>query len=167
MDAQLIPADSGPPIRLERNPSIIGRKPRACDIVLSSGRVSKIHCMIYETRGRFYVQDLGSANGTLVNGIKITGETELQDRDTIKCGHEQFVVKLVCDSECTSIGIAAPMNDESPLMVQVLDELKHDVPAHAGSGPVDGHDQQFDMENWEASVFAVDSTDSVPDWMDE
>lgn len=50
---------------------IIGRSPQA-DIVLQGARLSRQHVCIYQRRGKdWIIEDLGSRNGTLVNGVPV------------------------------------------------------------------------------------------------
>src|SRR5438093_2151939 len=70
MRAQLIPHDGGPPIELVKDLSLAGRK-EDCDIRLDHKSVSKQHCVIVKTDGLLLLRDLGSTNGTRVNGQRI------------------------------------------------------------------------------------------------
>ncbi|WP_375773788.1 FHA domain-containing protein [Archangium gephyra] len=65
------------------------------DVVLQDAGVSRKHVRISDRLGRFYVQDLGSANGTLVNDALLAGERELQNGDRIALGPVEFVFKEV------------------------------------------------------------------------
>jgi predicted component of type VI protein secretion system len=63
---------------------IIGRGGN-CDIVLPEQQVSREHVRIWEDQGRYLVQDLGSKNGTHVNGEPLTWEArELREGDEIQ-----------------------------------------------------------------------------------
>jgi hypothetical protein len=64
---------------------IVGRGGN-CDIPIGDEFASNLHAKIYEVEGRFYVEDLGSTNGTYVNGRRITYPTELRGGDQIKIG---------------------------------------------------------------------------------
>lgn len=55
-------------------------------VVLSDVGVSGHHARIVRKRGRFILEDLGSTNGTFVNGHPITTPTELSDGDRIDLG---------------------------------------------------------------------------------
>ena len=69
----------------------MGRAPRA-DFVVDAALVSRVHCRF--TLNRFNdleLEDLGSTNGTFVNGHKVV-KTRLSDGDTLTIGRVQFVV---------------------------------------------------------------------------
>jgi pSer/pThr/pTyr-binding forkhead associated (FHA) protein len=70
MRAQLIPADGGPSIDLVKDLSIVGRK-EDCDVRVDHKSVSKQHCVLVKTDGLLLVRDLGSTNGTRVNGQRV------------------------------------------------------------------------------------------------
>ena len=72
MHAQLIPVDGGEPITLAEDVTLVGRKDGLCDLVLDRSSISKIHCLLVKTDGLLFVRDLGSTNGTKVNGQRIT-----------------------------------------------------------------------------------------------
>jgi len=71
MIAQLIPVDGSPPIAITRDVTLVGRKKELCDVVLDSTNVSKLHCVIAKTDGLLFIRDLGSTNGTKVNGQRV------------------------------------------------------------------------------------------------
>ena len=62
---------------------VLGRHPD-CDIVLDSGAVSRQHAVISFVDGEYYIEDLGSRNGTIVNGETIESRHHLQDGDRLK-----------------------------------------------------------------------------------
>ncbi len=64
---------------------VIGRAPD-CDLVLEDEFVSNYHAKVYLLGGRFYVEDLGSTNGTFVNGRRISTPLELRGGDVIQVG---------------------------------------------------------------------------------
>ena len=63
-----------------------------CQIVLQSGRVSRRHAVVMRTASGLTVQDLGSANGVYVNGVKIRARTPLVAGDQITIGDELLSV---------------------------------------------------------------------------
>lgn len=72
MLAQLIPVEGGKPITLKRDVIVVGRKPGLCDLIVERPSVSKLHCILVKTDGLLFVRDLGSTNGTKVNGQRVT-----------------------------------------------------------------------------------------------
>jgi hypothetical protein len=64
---RLIALGKGPDIPLGPSPVIVGRDPW-CDAQLNSIRVSRFHCCLTENDGKVVVLDLGSLNGTRING---------------------------------------------------------------------------------------------------
>ena len=72
MHAQLIPNDGSAPITLRKDITLVGRKTGLCDLVIDRSSVSKIHCILVKTDGLLFVRDLGSTNGTRVNGQRVT-----------------------------------------------------------------------------------------------
>ena len=57
------------------------------DIVIGDAKVSRVHLQLVQNdKGEFSVVDLNSANGTFVNGKKISGEVRLQANDSIRIG---------------------------------------------------------------------------------
>jgi predicted component of type VI protein secretion system len=72
MQAQLIPLSGGKPIDILSDITLVGRKRGLCDLIIDRGSVSKLHCLIVKTDGLLFIRDLGSTNGTKVNGQRVT-----------------------------------------------------------------------------------------------
>jgi len=70
---------------LARPTIIIGREV-GNDVVLSDPQVSRRHASLTWDGRQFIIQDLGSANGTFVNGVRLTGPQALQPGDVIGLG---------------------------------------------------------------------------------
>lgn len=75
------------------NGIIIGRDPNAVDVYIADPIVSKTHLKILPRGGQFFIADLGSTNGTFVNGEKIK-ETLVNPEDMVQLG-KKGDVKLV------------------------------------------------------------------------
>jgi hypothetical protein len=69
---------------------VIGRNP-SCDIVLPGPEVSRIHARLSFRDGSWILQDLGSTNGTIVNGAQV-GRCRLHPGDRVLIGAEQLLV---------------------------------------------------------------------------
>src|SRR5262249_7094893 len=58
-----------------------------CNIALAGDTfVSQVHARVFERGGDVYVEDLGSTNGTLLNGAPLTAVTRLQRGDRLQIG---------------------------------------------------------------------------------
>ncbi len=98
MHAQLIPNDGTKPITLRRDITLVGRKVGLCDLVLDRASVSKIHCILVKTDGLLFVRDLGSTNGTRVNGQRVT-RGALLPGDVLSFSSVKYKVHLGPDIE--------------------------------------------------------------------
>lgn len=67
---------------------LLGRH-RSCQIQVKDGASSRQHAKVYASDGLWWVEDLGSANGTLLNGAKIAGRKKLRDKDRIGIGQTE------------------------------------------------------------------------------
>jgi len=63
----------------------------ANDIVLKDRFISKKHARIIKDKGIYFLEDLNSANGTFLNGEKVTEAIELKDKDLIDIGQVEFL----------------------------------------------------------------------------
>ena len=68
---------------------------RGQDLVLAlpDRRLSSLHGRLRLERGRWHVEDLGSKNGVLRNGVAIAGSAQLDDGDVIEMGRSFFVFR--------------------------------------------------------------------------
>jgi two-component system, NtrC family, sensor kinase len=84
--------DKGRVIDIDGESSIIGRDP-ACEIPLRDPGVSRNHARLDLKNGKSVLKDLGSSNGTLVNGVRVR-EATLQTGDQIRVGNTVLAVGL-------------------------------------------------------------------------
>lgn len=68
---------------LDRPTSVLGRHPD-CDVVLDVQAVSRQHARILREGAHFFVEDLGSRNGTFVNGERVNSRCQLAENDRVK-----------------------------------------------------------------------------------
>ncbi len=77
---------------VDRDWLVIGRG-RSADLILAEPTISRAHAAVgYDAEG-FFVQDLGSTNGTMVNGAKVQ-RTGLKNGDQIQMGKLALGVTL-------------------------------------------------------------------------
>ena len=74
---------------LSSQTAIIGRAVE-CDIVIASKSVSREHTRIRRDGRRWFVDDLGSTNGTYLNSERVIGSLAILDGDTLKVGDVMF-----------------------------------------------------------------------------
>lgn len=82
---ELVPVGGGDNIPLVRAKLVMGRR-ESCDICLRFPNISGQHCELLFQEGVWLLRDLGSTNGTKVNGMRINGEHVLADGDIVSVG---------------------------------------------------------------------------------
>jgi len=114
------------PYPLDGDEILIGRHPD-CGVQLESSAVSRRHARVFIKDGRYLIEDLGSGNGTSVNGQTIASATPLEAQDRIKLGpvlmrFEQGEVleqaAVASDMGTTMVGVSLA-DDEATIMSQV------------------------------------------------
>lgn len=104
MRARLVSADGGPSVDLLKDLTLFGRD-EDCDVRLDHKSVSKLHCVIVKTDGVLLLRDLGSTNGTRVNGQRVR-RAALLPNDTLAVANMKFVVKFGVELEKEEAGEA-------------------------------------------------------------
>ena len=102
---------------LEGEEWVLGRSPE-CDVVLESAAVSRRHLIVRSDNGRFSVKDLGSRNGTYINGTRVQESAPLRNRDQV----------LICDILFEFLGdeteepLSGPDPEASSLLAMMADD---------------------------------------------
>ena len=92
MPTRLIALNGGPDITLlDHTPVMMGRDPR-CDARLDSLRISRFHCCVAQIEDGVHVSDLGSTNGTRINGRCIKSG-RFRQGDELSIAHLRFRVE--------------------------------------------------------------------------
>ncbi|MEE1049123.1 MAG: FHA domain-containing protein [Clostridia bacterium] len=73
--------------------AVVGRS-SSCDIVIKEDYISARHLEIWYEDGEWYLQDLGSRNGTAVNGHRIRNTVILDPEDVVSVGGLNFAFEL-------------------------------------------------------------------------
>ena len=138
---------SGQEVPLRGPKFLIGRA-EDCHLRPQSSRVSRHHAAILIEDGFVAVRDLGSSNGTLVNGERIKSERELKTGDKLQIGPLEFEVQLAVSvrgkkkpkarnvQEAAARTVAAAADDELDIIGDWLDDEEEaaTVPGVAGTG---------------------------------
>lgn len=106
---------AGQIIPLNRRKFLIGRE-QDCQLRPNSEMVSRHHCVFSVDDFSVRLRDLGSTNGTLVNGERIRKETVLADGDRILIGNLDFLFVI-------RAGVAVPESDSAVLPTAVVSAM--------------------------------------------
>lgn len=87
--------DAGNVLRIDKPRVTIGRS--GADIIINDTEASRQHAAVEVRETAFMLQDLGSTNGTLVDGHKISEPTQLQDKSEFQIG--STVLMLIVTDE--------------------------------------------------------------------
>lgn len=102
MNPRLLERTPGPnPLReipLTGDQFLIGRG-NDCDLRLHNSEISRHHCLLRMNGQEISIADLGSANGTYVNGTRALSQTTLRTGDEVALGPCSFVVDLGDDPQ--------------------------------------------------------------------
>jgi pSer/pThr/pTyr-binding forkhead associated (FHA) protein len=71
----------------------IGRDP-TCELILDDSTVSARHACLNFRQGHWWVEDLGSKNGTFINGQLLEASTVITDGDKLSCGSAELYVSF-------------------------------------------------------------------------
>ncbi len=105
------------PIKAE---TVIGRS-NDCDITLAAAHLSRRHVKLSIQEGLLYVKDLGSANGTYLNGKRVVGEERVRRGDELRF-------------DTLSFGVIGPAQDMDKTTVRPVQAIKP-PPAASSSKP--------------------------------
>lgn len=95
-------------VNLEGQDVSVGRAD-SNDVVLADAAVSAVHASLARYRGWWCVKDLGSSNGTFVNGEPVIGDRRLRAGDEIRLGSSRIVFRTRVAPE-----VAATMSADAP-----------------------------------------------------
>jgi predicted Zn finger-like uncharacterized protein len=87
--------DAGSVYRIEKPRITIGRT--GADLPLNDSEISRAHAAVEIRDTAFFVEDLKSTNGTLIDGQKITGPTELQNHSEFQVGGSTLMLIVTED----------------------------------------------------------------------
>lgn len=91
-------ADAGKEYPFDGGEATLGRTADN-DIVVKDAAASRAHARVYEKKGKFFVEDLGSANGTRVNGAAIKAPKELKGGEIVAIGDVEYEFEIPVEEE--------------------------------------------------------------------
>ncbi len=83
--------DAGDAYEIDRD-LIVGRS-ADCAIQISDTYASSRHLRLTKRAGSTFLEDLGSTNGTFLNGDRVSGEVELRGEDVVRIGDTEFRIE--------------------------------------------------------------------------
>ena len=92
MRVRLVPLEGGTPIEISKDLLLVGRK-EDCDLFLDHKSISKLHCVLVKTDGLLLLRDLGSTNGTRVNGQRVR-RAALLPKDQLQIASLKYTVEV-------------------------------------------------------------------------
>ena len=95
MRVRLVPLEGGAAIEIAKDLVLVGRK-EDCDVRLDHKSVSKLHCVLVKTDGLVLLRDLGSTNGTRVNGQRVR-RAALLPNDQLQVASLRYTLQLSAD----------------------------------------------------------------------
>ncbi|HSQ56792.1 MAG TPA: FHA domain-containing protein [Gemmata sp.] len=107
MRARLVALEGGQSVDIGKDLMLVGRDEQ-CDLRLDHKSISKLHCVIVKTDGLLLIRDLGSTNGTRVNGQRVR-RAALLPNDTLAIANFRYSVKfgIELDKELARDAVAA------------------------------------------------------------
>src|SRR5262245_14577659 len=101
----------GEDIVLRGRRTLIGRDAE-CDVVVNMGLVSRRHAIVFNHGGRYFIEDLDSANGTYVNGRRVHKRAPLKNNDRIEI--YGLTVSFIDEEQEAAEGTTTMMADRIP-----------------------------------------------------
>jgi pSer/pThr/pTyr-binding forkhead associated (FHA) protein len=118
--------------KLDKEETTIGRT-QENDIVIKNLAVSRHHAKIYNKDDKVVIKDLGSANGTFLNGIRVE-ETEFTAGDVILSGKHVLTLNnreaLRPQEDCAFKGNGGTVMADTELEQQSIQKLNGEPPSH-------------------------------------
>lgn len=146
-------------LRLIEGVNSIGRHDD-CLIRIRSSQVSRRHCELFENDGRLFVRDLGSSNGTFVNGAKILGQQALNPGDVITVGG--VALRLDADTEAAaSVPGGAPSPGDTA-EVEALSAIEDDGADFEVGLDLEVGDTAFDQPPDHLDIIPLDDEEPAP-----
>ena len=144
MRARLVSLEGGPAVELAKDLTVVGRDDD-CDVRLDHRSISKLHCLLVRTDGLLFLRDLGSTNGTKVNGQRVV-RGALLPGDELSFASEKYRVEMGPSVPEAVEDLHEAQTEELAHPINLLDGL-----AQNPGGTGTGHDSESDVRLMEKS----------------
>jgi ABC-type multidrug transport system ATPase subunit/pSer/pThr/pTyr-binding forkhead associated (FHA) protein len=120
---------AGEEIILENLPLTIGRM-KPADAVIDVGSISRNHARISRTASGYIIEDLGSSNGTFVNGerVQLQAKRQIADNDTIRLGSDVELRLVIASVESANATIIEKPVDSNKTISMAPADAPVDTP---------------------------------------
>ncbi|MCE5327072.1 MAG: FHA domain-containing protein [Planctomycetaceae bacterium] len=152
--------DRGKTLELREGENILGRQSGSLE--LTDNTVSRRHFMLSRQGGRWVLTDLGSANGTYLNGVKLSKPAPLNRGDQIRCGGS-LLVFIDVDGRVARSGSVVDVDENGNLVeasiVATLPSNEDSViipTPEAGATAIDNLRFLYELIREQGTVFNVD-----------
>jgi len=142
--------------------AVLGRV-SSCDVQVSHPLVSRRHCCLHATAGGVFVEDLGSSNGTYVNGGLASGRVRMSVGDEFRIGKEgpsfQLLSAVVNGADVATLdaeSMEKTMMAGDPRIGELAAQVRVAPDAAPSAPPLD------DDEAPTRAVGATQATDAIP-----
>jgi pSer/pThr/pTyr-binding forkhead associated (FHA) protein len=126
-------SNKGKSVLIAKPQYVMGRG-ESCNLRLNHESISRKHCAFAIHPNRITLRDLGSRNGTLLNGVRLADETEIKTGDKIEFGPLVFAVQIVDKhgkviKAASAVTNAQAKTGDSGLISDWLSDAENDAPA--------------------------------------
>lgn len=108
---------------LSTEDSVLIGSAAACDMVLAERGVSREHCRIGVRQGKWFIEDLNSTNGVLLDGVRVSKLAPLPDRCILEVGIVALEIQI--DSVMLQTEILEPRSPLPPEATEIFGGLKN------------------------------------------
>ncbi len=143
---------------ITRDVTVIGRR-EDCDFRIPLGEISRKHCRLIKEGDVLHAEDLGSSNGTFINGERIQSG-DLNPGDTLQVGSVTFVVQI--DGKPDEEDMRPVLAGDRAMLTGPDDSQAANA---SGTMPVSHHDEPSSEEAGEfdpMSILESEASDALP-----
>lgn len=154
-------------IPLQTKKFLVGRE-QDCQLRPSSESVSRHHCVFTLDDFSVRLRDLGSTNGTFVNGQRVQGQAILQPGDRILIGKLEFEIVIegaAAAVQHARVEVATGLSSDAGFLVSELAEIPETASPEqtmVGSGSTKILDQPRDVAGNETTLISAENTSLIP-----